>query len=137
MATTAQMRLKVSLPRRMLIDEDVVKVTAEAPGGSFCLLPRHVDFVTSLTAGLLTYEERDGSTTYVGVDEGVLVKCGQDVHVATRRGVVDRDLEQIDTALGREIRRLDDRERRTRTELARLEVSLLRRFLEAQHDAGR
>jgi F-type H+-transporting ATPase subunit epsilon len=41
-------RLKVLLPSRVLLDEEVQKVVAEAANGSFGMLPRHVDFVVSV-----------------------------------------------------------------------------------------
>ncbi len=49
------MRLKVLLPTEVLVDEEVVKVTAEAENGSFCLLPRHIDFVAALVPSLLSF----------------------------------------------------------------------------------
>ena len=45
------MRLKVLLPTKVLIDEEVTKVVAEAENGSFCILPRHIDFVSALVPG--------------------------------------------------------------------------------------
>ena len=49
------MRLTVLLPTEILVDEEVVKVVAEAQNGSFCLLPRHIDFVAALVPGLLSF----------------------------------------------------------------------------------
>ena len=45
------MRLKVLLPTPVLEDEEVAKVVAGAENGSFCLLPRHVDFAAVWRAG--------------------------------------------------------------------------------------
>ena len=42
------MRLRILLPANVLLDEAASKIVAEAPNGSFCLLPKHRDFVTSL-----------------------------------------------------------------------------------------
>ena len=53
------MNLKVLLPTRVLIEEEVAKVTAEAENGSFTLLPRHIDFVTFLPPGLLSYVDEE------------------------------------------------------------------------------
>ena len=47
------MKLKVLLPTEIFINEEVEKVVAEADNGYFCLLPRHVDFVSALVPGLL------------------------------------------------------------------------------------
>ena len=51
------MKLMVLLPTEVLIDEEARKITAEAQNGSFCLLPRHIDFVTALVPGILSFED--------------------------------------------------------------------------------
>ena len=45
------MRLRVILPGEVLIDEPVSRIVAEAPNGSFGLLPRQADFTAALVAG--------------------------------------------------------------------------------------
>ncbi|NMC75543.1 MAG: F0F1 ATP synthase subunit epsilon, partial [Geobacteraceae bacterium] len=45
------MKLTVLLPTGVLVDQEVTKVTAEAENGSFCLLPRHIDFLAALVPG--------------------------------------------------------------------------------------
>ena len=54
------MQLKVLLPTQVLVDEPVSKVVAEGEDGSFCLLPRHVDFTSALVPGLLVFEPAGG-----------------------------------------------------------------------------
>jgi F-type H+-transporting ATPase subunit epsilon len=79
------MKLKVLLPTEILVDEAVRKITAEAANGSFCLLPRHIDFVTALVPGLLSFEtQKEGQEVFVAVAEGVLVKSGEEVLVSVR-----------------------------------------------------
>ena len=45
------MRLRVFLPMKILIDQEVTKVVAEAENGSFGILPKHIDFVAALAPG--------------------------------------------------------------------------------------
>ena len=74
------MRLKVLLPTKVLIDEPVAKVIAEAENGSFCLEERHIDFVAALVPGLLSFRTPHNEEVFVAVDEGTLVKCGAEGH---------------------------------------------------------
>ncbi len=67
------MRLKVLLPTEVLVDQLVTKVIAEAENGSFCLLPRHIDFVAALAPGILSFEVESGQEGFVAVDQGILV----------------------------------------------------------------
>jgi len=128
----AGMRLQVMLPTEVLVDEPVTKIVAEAEDGEFCLLPRHIDFVTALVPGILCFHTSAGQMHYVAIDEAVLVKCGRDVHVSTLNGVQGLDLAQLRVLIEEQFLELDEHERRARTALARLEAATLRSFRELQ-----
>ena len=124
------MRLKVLLPTRVLFDGEVRKVIAEGLNGSFGMLPRHIDFVSALAPGVLVYESEDGVERYLGTDEGILVKCGAEVTVSTRNAISGDDLRTLRDLVRERYVELDERERAARSALARLEVGVVRRFLE-------
>jgi len=124
------MKLKVLLPTEILLDEEVLKVTAEAQNGSFCLLPRHIDFVSALAPGLLSFERYDNREIFLAIDEGMLVKCGEEVLVSTRNAVIGPDLGQLEKTVEEQFMKLDDREKKTRTAMGRIEARFIRRFLE-------
>ncbi|RMF44557.1 MAG: F0F1 ATP synthase subunit epsilon [Planctomycetota bacterium] len=124
------MRLRVMIPSQVLLDQPVRKVVAEAPNGHFGLLPRHIDFVTVLVPGLLAYFDDRGCEHFIATDEGVLVKCGREVTVATRSAVKGGDLGELRMIVEREFRTLDEQERVARSAMARLEAGLVRRFLD-------
>jgi len=125
-------RLKLLLPAEVLLEAEVVKVIAEAANGQFCLLPRHVDFVAALVPGILYYTAKEGTEHFVAVDEGVLVKCADEVLVSTLNAIPGTRLEQLQSAVAETFHVLDDEERRARTTLARLEAGTLKRFLELE-----
>jgi F-type H+-transporting ATPase subunit epsilon len=124
------MRLTVLLPTEILVDEEVAKVVAEAQNGSFCLLPRHIDFVAALVPGLLSFvKTTDGAEEFLAVDEGLLVKCGTQVLVSTRQAVRGEELGLLRETVEKTFKVLTDQEKRTRTALANLEANFIRRFL--------
>jgi F-type H+-transporting ATPase subunit epsilon len=124
------MRLKLLLPTRIVIDEEVAKIIAEAEDGSFCLLPQHVDFLAALVPGLLCFAGRDDREQFVAIDEGLLVKHGDNVLVSTRQAVRGGDLGQLRETIRQEFATLDDRERAAHAAVAKLEASFLRGYLE-------
>lgn len=126
------MRLTLLLPTEVLIDEAVAKVIAEADNGFFCLLPRHVDFVAALVPGILYYTTPEGRERYAAIDEGTLVKCGDQVRVSVLNAATGTDLERLQSLVEESFRRRDEEERRARTALARLEAGAMRRFLELE-----
>lgn len=126
------MRLKVLLPQGVLMDEEVTKVVAEAENGSFCLLPRHVDFLAALVPGLLSFQSVNGAEEFLAVDEGVIVKCGAEVLVSTRNAVRGPDLGKLEQTVEQSFQRLDDQETMARSAFAKLEASFIRRFMDLE-----
>ncbi len=123
------MNLRILLPTRILIDRPVDKVIAEAENGSFCLLPRHIDMVAALVPGLLSFTS-DRQEQFVAIDEGVLVKNGPDVLVSVRDAVIGPDLGLLRLMVTERFEALDEREKRARSALVRLEADFVRRFIE-------
>lgn len=123
------MLVKVLLPSGVLLEQAAAKVVAEARDGSFCLLPRHVDFVAALVPGILALTAQDGEETFLAVDEGVLVKRGPEVRVSTLNAVQGK-LGELQQAVLAQFRELGDQEQEARVALDRLEASLVRQILE-------
>ena len=124
------MRLRILLPTEVLVDANVSKVVAEAENGSFGLLPRHIDVVTALVPGILAYVDSDGRQQLVGIDEGILVKCGDEVRVATGRAIRGSDLATLKREVERWFLEIDEQAAIARTAMARLEAGVIRRFTE-------
>ena len=126
------MNLRVLLPTEVLIEEKVTKVIAEAHNGFFCLLPKHVDFVAALVPGILSFETNGGGEEFLAVDEGILIKCGQEVSVSTRNAMRGPDLGQLKRTVVEKFEALDEREKTARSAMAKIEAGFVRRFLEIQ-----
>jgi len=124
------MKLTILLPGEVFMEAEVAKVIAEAGNGSFCLLPRHVDFVSALVPGLFAYETAEGRDVFLAIDEGVLVKCGPDVLVSTRNAVPGPDLGGLKEIVEAQFKAIDGREKKARVAMARIEAGFVRRFLE-------
>ncbi len=128
------MKLKILLPFQVFAEKtDVSRIVAETPDGSFGLLPQRLDCVASLAPGILIYETESEGEVFVAVDEGVLVKTGQDVLVSVRRALGGTDLGQLRDAVKKEFLNLDEAERNVRSVMAKLETGFLHRFASFQH----
>ncbi len=136
------MRLRVLLPTRVLVDREVAKVLAEAADGHFGVLPRHADTVTALVPGILLYTPADAGDAaaeppekLLGVDEGVLVKCGETITVSVLNAVEGTDLATLEATVRSRYVELDEHRRVARSALARLEAGVVRRFVEFEEQA--
>ncbi len=127
---TSVMHLKVVLPTKILLELDVLKVNAEAENGMFCLLPHHLDFVATLAPSLLSFVSSEDEENFLAIDQGVLVKQGDQVTVATQHAVQSGDLGKLKQTVEQQFRLIDKREKIARSVLAKLEVSTIRGFIE-------
>lgn len=124
------MNLKVVELTRTLIDTEVTKVLAEDGAGFFGLLPKHVDFVTVLVPGILTFSSMEGGLHYVALEEGILVKVGRNVLVSTTRAVLSDELSLLKETVEKEFAGEIERGKKVRAAAFRLEADLARRFFD-------
>ena len=124
------MLLKILLPAEVLMTQEVKKIVAEAENGSFCLMPNHIDFVATLAPGIFTYLPVEGGQELMAMDVGTLVKKGSNVLVPTRNAVRASDLGKLKQVVVEQYDALDEREKMVRSASARLEASMIRRFVE-------
>lgn len=127
------MLLRIALPDRLFLETTAHKVKAEGPHGGFCLLPRHIDFVSPVAPGIFSYaSEPSGSEEYLALDRGLLVKQGDEVLVASANAARG-ELGELEDAVHRMIQSQSEQERKSRTSIARLEANFVRRFVGFDH----
>ncbi len=124
------MLLKILLPAEVMMEQEVKKIVAEAENGSFCLMPNHIDFTATLAPGIFSYELTSGGQELLAMDVGTLVKKGSEVLVSTRNAVRAPDLGKLKQVVVQQYDILDEREKLVRSASAKLEASLIRRFVE-------
>ena len=123
------------LPYQIFADKQGVKrIVAQTLQGSLGLLPHRLDCTAALAPGILIYETDAEGEVYLAVDQGVLVKAGQDVLVSVRNAIGGTDLEKLHEAVQREFLDLDEQEKNVRSVLAKMESGFIRRFMEFQHE---
>lgn len=131
------MRLKLMKPGEVLVDAQITSLTTADEHGSLTLRPRHIDFTTKLVPSIFSYrvaggERHDEQEHFAAVDEGVLVKQGDEVLVAVRHGVCCDNLEDLRRTVLQEFAHREEQERKARSVLANLESSIMRRFIEVE-----
>ena len=124
------MTLKILLPSRVLLEQAVAKVSAEALNGHFCLLPRHIDFAAVLVPGILSWETADGEESFAAVDRGTLVKCADQVSVSVSNAVQGPDLGSLKKTVEERFEQEDERKKTVRTAMAKIEAGFVRKFVE-------
>ncbi|MEO8546685.1 MAG: F0F1 ATP synthase subunit epsilon [Burkholderiaceae bacterium] len=129
------MQLKVLLPFRVFADKrEVSRIVAETQEGSFGLLPHRLDCVAALSPGILTYETPVDGEVFVAVDQGVLIKTGNQVVVSVRRALSGTNLGQLRETVQKEFQRLDEQAKSVRTVMDKMESRFVSRFSRLGHE---
>ena len=126
------MMLKVVLPTEMLLTVEVEKIIAEGEEGNYCILPKHVNLFSSLVPGILSFTPCEGDEQYMAVDQGLLVKCDEEVLVSTRHAAIGPALSVLRDTVRNQYLSFDEHERHARSEFAKLEAGFVRKFIEHQ-----
>jgi len=125
------MRLRITTPLAVVVDEDgILSLRAEDATGSFGILPRHTDFLTSLAISIVSWQSGNETRHYCAVRRGVLsVNGGHDIAVATREAVTGDDLATLDQIVLTRFRADIEAERTERVESTRLQLNAIRQIV--------
>lgn len=117
-------KLQILLPFRIFLSEENVRsVVAETSDGLYGLLPRRLDCVAALVPGILSYET--DSVHYFAIDEGILVKAGNEILVSVRRAIGGAELGELREAVENELKTVDETERNVCAVAAKLESNFI------------
>jgi len=118
------MTLKILLPFRVFAEiKNVSRIVMETSEGSFGILPKRLDCVAALVPGIFTYET--DQVHYVAIDEGIMIKAGNEVMISVRKAIGGADLGKLHESVDREFKQLDELEKNSRSVMAKLETSLM------------
>jgi F-type H+-transporting ATPase subunit epsilon len=112
----------------------VKRIVAQTVQGAIGLLPHRLDCTAALAPGILTYETEAEGDVYLAVDQGVLVKAGEDVLISVHNAISGTDLDKLHEAVKREFLDVDEKEKSVRSVLAKMESGFIRRLMEFQHE---
>jgi F-type H+-transporting ATPase subunit epsilon len=118
------MHLKILLPFGVFEEmQNVKSIVMETSEGAFGLLQQRQDCVAALVPGILTYETE--KEHYVAIDEGIMIKAGQEVLVSVRNAIRGANLEELHESVEKAFKQLDEKETEMRTVMAKMESGFI------------
>ena len=125
------MNVEIIIPNKTIVQKEIDSLTAPGTEGNFQILPRHIDFVSSLKAGILTLLVGE-SEEYYAINYGILVKKGQKVYVVCQQVIRGESLEKLNQAVQEKFSVQSEREKVTNEILSRMEIATLKRISEME-----
>jgi F-type H+-transporting ATPase subunit epsilon len=125
------MNLDILLPNKVFAKhKNVMRVIVETLEGSYGILPNRRDCTAALAPGILSYEIESGKEIYIAIDQGIVVKKGNDILVSVRQAIQGISLSQLREAIKAEFLTLDEKQQEIRFAMDKLESSFLQRLTE-------
>jgi F-type H+-transporting ATPase subunit epsilon len=121
-------RLLVTTPTSIKLDVDQVRhVRAEDSTGAFGVRSGHADFLTVLSASIVSYDDAAGVERFVAVHGGVLrVRGGSLVQLATSAAFVGDNLDSLKGAVLARLRAESEAEATSRSRATELHLLAIR-----------
>ena len=130
-----ELTLKISTPVGIALETTTEQVDFEAIDGFFTLLPRHVDMVSALKSGILSYKVGD-KKAYVACNKGVLVKKNDEVSVSTKLAVLGTDLKELQQKIAIDFKEMEQERKEVNLAMAKLELGLAKGILALNKEGG-
>ncbi len=127
------MKLRVTVPTRLVLDREVTYVQAEDPSGRFGILPGHEPYLTTLVPSILVYRYREGGgerEAYLAVRQGVLRVTKEEIQVAVREAHASDNLASLQEEVRSAREGRDVRSYRSTRSLYQMQLAAWRRLME-------
>lgn len=128
------MELQVITPTEIILSCPIQKITIEGIDGFRTLLPKHMDFITALKAGIMTYISDDNGTRYVACNQGLCVKCGDKVSITTPWAVISDDLNNLQHHIKQAFQEMEQERKEVGVSMARLEIGLTKGLMQLRQE---
>ena len=91
--------------------------------------------MTIMVPGIFYTLTEEDQEVYLAINEGILLKTGKDVTLATRNAVKGESLGSLKRQVEEDFKKINQQDRKARQALQKLEADFVRRFLDLEaHD---
>lgn len=128
------MELKLVTPTEVVLSCPIQKITIEGIDGFRSFLPKHIDFITALKPGIITYLTQDNKTKYLACNRGLFVKCGTQVSISTPWAVMSDDLQHLKQHIKQAFQEMEQERKEVGVSMARLEIGLTKGLMQLRQE---
>ena len=128
------MQLKVITPSEIVTSCSIQKIMIEGIDGFRTLLPKHIDFITALKSGIMTYVTEDNQTIYLACNQGLFVKCGDQVSISTPWAVTSQNLSHLKQRIKQAFQEMEQERKEVGVSMARLEIGLTKGLMQLRQE---
>jgi F-type H+-transporting ATPase subunit epsilon len=87
------LRLKIITPKKIVLEEEVLSVTAPAETGEITILPKHIRLFTLLVEGIIKIK-KPNEEDYLAIGGGYLQTDGQELNILVSRAYGQKEIDE-------------------------------------------
>ncbi len=91
------LHLRIITPKKVVLEQDVDRVTAPGTGGEFTVLPRHSKLFSMLKEGIITIHNKD-QEDFLAIGSGYLETDGKELTILVSRAHGQDEIDEKITA---------------------------------------
>ncbi|MCX7881363.1 MAG: ATP synthase F1 subunit epsilon [Patescibacteria group bacterium] len=88
------LNLKIITPRKIVLEEEVLSVSAPSLMGEITILPRHINLFSLLVEGILKIKKKNNEEEYLAIGGGYLETNGKEVNVLISRAYRQDEIDE-------------------------------------------
>ncbi len=120
------MILKILSPTGIVVNTPIQKIVFEGLNGYQTFLPKHINFLSVLTTGIIQYLDINNHLHYVACNQGIIIKKDDVVSVSVQKVICDDDLSNLTNRIKADFAEVEEERRETAVAMAKLEIGLTR-----------
>ena len=127
------LNLRVYTPEKLFLEKEIVKITLNGKEGSFSILPKHVDYISSFNDCIMCYTDIFKRVNFLATNQGIITKVGRNVEISTFHVVVGNSLAELKdniNELSQKSEELTNKDVESSKDLRKIELSILKKIME-------
>lgn len=126
------LNLKIYTPDKLVLNETILKLSVDGKEGNFSIMPKHIDYISSFSDGIISYTDTNNAVNFLAVNQGVLVKTGRNIEISTFHVALGTDLKDLKNKvkeLALKSEEIVETDKKINISLKKMEYTMLQRIM--------
>lgn len=127
------LNLRIYTPEKLFLEKEILKITLNGKEGSFSILPKHVDYISSFDDCIMCYTDTSNKTSFLATNQGIITKIGRNIEISTFHVVVGNSLMELKNninELSKKSKDIANKNTEINENLKKMELSILKKIME-------
>lgn len=127
------LNLRIYTPEKLFLEKEILKITLNGKEGSFSILPKHVDYISSFDDCIMRYTETSNKASFLATNQGIITKIGRNIEISTFHVIIGNSLMELKNninELSKKSKDIANKNTEINENLKKMELSILKKIME-------